>query len=144
METEKLLPMLSSGLDCRGGVWVADADLPASEPWSELASSNSIDAAIAASDEEGERRKSLESVALIDRQVSGGVLLDVGCGYGRVAKFLLQSRVLEGYVGVDGSPVMLAEFKRRHEGSAAEGRTPLLLVHGQIDKLRISDESVGT
>jgi ubiquinone/menaquinone biosynthesis C-methylase UbiE len=136
--------LLSQGLSCRDGVWADEADPPPSEPWSDLASANPIFAAISASDEEGERRKSLESIEVLQREIDGGALLDVGCGYGRIAKYLLVHRVLDGYVGVDGSPVMLEEFKRRHEANELERRTPLLLVQGQIDKLRLLDGSVKT
>jgi ubiquinone/menaquinone biosynthesis C-methylase UbiE len=136
--------LLSQGLSCRDGLWADEADLPSPEPWSELASANPIFAAISASEEEGERRKSLESIETLQREVDGGALLDVGCGYGRIAKYLLVHRVLDCYIGVDGSPVMLAEFKRRYEASELERRTPLLLVQGQIDKLRLLDGSVKT
>jgi ubiquinone/menaquinone biosynthesis C-methylase UbiE len=138
----ELLRLLSHELSYREGIWVDEDNLPCAESWSDFASANPISAAIAATDEEGERRKSLKSIEVLRREVDGGALLDVGCGYGRIAKLLLPRCVLDAYIGVDGSPLMLAEFKRRYEARAPERRTPLLLVQGQIDKLQLLDGSV--
>jgi ubiquinone/menaquinone biosynthesis C-methylase UbiE len=134
--------LLQPGLVVREGIRVAEDDLPSSEPWSDLASDNHIFTAISVADEVSEREKSHASIELLRREVEGGVVLDLGCGYGRLAKFLLAERVLDGYIGVDGSPVMLETFRRRYESNEAERRTPLLLVNGPIDRLRLVDESV--
>src|SRR4029077_11062244 len=71
-----------------------------------------------------------------------GIVLDVGCGYGRIAKYLLPLRSLPGYVGLDGSPTMLGTFSERYSRRPEEQRTPLLLIRSPIDDLPLTDGSV--
>ena len=97
----------------RGGIWCRPDEQPY-ERWSADAAVDPIHAAIAATDTEAERAKSAADIEfLLDRAVDG-IVLDLGCGYGRVAKYLLPVRAFDGYVGIDGSITMLQLFRERY------------------------------
>ncbi len=66
-----------------------------------MASENHFQA-ITAANETRESEKSLPQINLIKNEINNNcVLLDIGCGYGRLAKYLLKEIRLEGYVGLD-------------------------------------------
>jgi ubiquinone/menaquinone biosynthesis C-methylase UbiE len=110
--------------------------------WDGLAGVDHVHAAVSAGDEAEEAQKSERVVALLARELPDGVIADLGCGYGRVAKYLLPRRTFAGYVGVDSSATMLTLFDRRYQGQPAEKRTPLLLLKSGIDRLPIEDDSL--
>ncbi len=113
------------------------------ENWNELANENEIHAAVSAVDEVSESRKTQSSIEFVLAHAKPGTrVLDLGCGYGRVAKYLLPRTVFEAYVGVDSSLVMMQKFHERYAASPPEQRTPLLLVHGDIDRLPIREASM--
>ncbi|MFL5542791.1 MAG: class I SAM-dependent methyltransferase, partial [Longimicrobiaceae bacterium] len=99
-------------------------------------------AAVSAGDAAAEARKSERVVELLARELPDGVVADLGCGYGRIAKYLLPRRRFAGYVGVDSSATMLTLFDRRYQAEPAEQRTPLLLLKSGIDRLPIEDASL--
>lgn len=110
--------------------------------WDALAAENPIHAAISQDDEKGEIKKGAREYARIVEEIRGGIVLDLGCGYGRLAKYVLRERVYEAYVGVDLSETMLAAFERRALSSPTETRTPLVLVKSPIERLPFKDDSV--
>lgn len=61
------------------------------------------------------------------------VLLDYGCGYGRVAEHLLPRVSLAGYIGLDSSYEMLKLFATRYNTTDQEQTTPLLLLNADIN-----------
>lgn len=111
--------------------------------WDKLAIENPTHAVISAKNEEDAAKKSTEQITDIKQFLkSGDVLLDLGTGYGRVAKYLLPETKLGGYIGVDSSYEMLSLFKQRYQGNEAEQKTPLLLLNADIHTLPLRDESV--
>jgi len=126
----------------RGGYWATEDDVPGSRRWDELAAEDPVHAAISARSEAREAAKSESQIDLLERELIDGVVLDAGCGYGRIAKYLLPRRSFDGYVGVDGSTTMLGAFARRHRQVPEEAATPLLLVRAPIDRIPIRPASV--
>ena len=61
------------------------------------------------------------------------VLLDYGCGFGRIATQLLPQQTLGGYIGLDSSYEMLKLFHDRYDRADAEQSTPLLLLNADIN-----------
>jgi ubiquinone/menaquinone biosynthesis C-methylase UbiE len=137
--------ILSDRVERHGPYWTS-LDLEAdSANWNELADENEIHAAISTFNEAKEEAKSRENVAFILARVQDGMrVLDLGCGYGRLAKYLLPVRTFEAYVGVDCSPVMLKKFHDRYAASETERATPLVLVRGDIDRVPLRDASIDT
>ena len=76
------------------------------------------------------------------KELNDGVILDLGCGYGRIAKYLLPHRKFAGYVGIDRSMTMLKIFLDRYTGKAQEKETALLLAVSFIDNEPLRDDSV--
>lgn len=111
--------------------------------WDELASVNAIHAAISATDETQEAKKGEKQITFL-KEHAKGIILDLGCGYGRVAKYLLPQRTFSGYVGVDSSIEMLSLFRKRYLSQPEEQKTPLLLVHGNITDVPIKDTTIDT
>ncbi|MDP4001811.1 MAG: class I SAM-dependent methyltransferase [bacterium] len=110
--------------------------------WDKLAAENPIHAAIATADEVGEKQKSADTIALLKDKLTSGVILDVGCGYGRIAKYLLPLRKFERYIGLDGSEMMLGHFRQLYETKLKDFGTPVLLIQSAIDDLPLEDNSV--
>jgi ubiquinone/menaquinone biosynthesis C-methylase UbiE len=112
------------------------------ERWSADASVDPIHAAIAVSGEDAEARKSAPDVEFLLASIVDGLVLDLGCGYGRLAKYVLPRRDFDTYIGLDGSQTMLALFADRYRANEMEHRTPLMLVHSPIEKIPLPDRSV--
>jgi SAM-dependent methyltransferase len=110
--------------------------------WDGMAGTDPVHAAVSAADDAAEARKSARVVDILARELPGGVVADLGCGYGRIAKYLLPRRRFEAYVGVDSSATMLTLFDRRYQGRPEERKTPLVLVKSGIDRLPLEDASV--
>lgn len=111
--------------------------------WDKLAKENPTHAVISAADEEAARKKSEPQIKDIKSHVSTGtILLDLGCGYGRVAQYLLPNQRLARYVGVDSAYEMLQLFKKRYAENVSEQSTPLTLVNADIHTLPLEDKSV--
>ena len=111
--------------------------------WDKLAIENPTHAVISAKDEESEAEKSVEQIADIMGHLNeNDVLLDLGAGYGRVAKHLLPKKKLGGYVGVDSSYEMLSLFKRRYDQSSDEQKTPVFFLNADIHTLPLKDNSI--
>ncbi|MEN9920422.1 MAG: hypothetical protein RL538_315 [Candidatus Parcubacteria bacterium] len=139
--TDLLLP--NETID-HGGIAVAKG-VAERTVWDKLSIENATHAVISAKDEEDARRKSVAQIADIKRHLtSENVLLDMGCGYGRVAKYLLPEMTLGGYVGVDSSYEMLSLFRERYVRSDVEQQTPVLFINADIHTVPIKDQSIDT
>jgi ubiquinone/menaquinone biosynthesis C-methylase UbiE len=112
------------------------------ERWSADADVNHIETAISISGEEAEARKSAPDIDLLVASLVNGVVLDLGCGYGRLAKYTLPRRSFTTYIGLDGSLSMLNLFADRYRTSDAEHETPLMLIHSRIETIPLPDSSV--
>jgi len=110
--------------------------------WDGMAGTDPVHAAVSAEDDAAEARKSERVVEVLARELPEGVVADLGCGYGRIAKYLLPRRRFAAYVGVDSSATMLTLFDRRYQGRPEERKTPLVLVKSGIDRLPLEDASV--
>lgn len=111
--------------------------------WDKHAVENPTHAVISAPDEKTAEEKSQTQIDDIKRYVEPtDVLLDVGCGYGRVASYLLPQMQLGGYIGLDSSCEMLGIFRDRYVRRDEEQRTPLLLLNADIHTIPLKDQSV--
>lgn len=111
--------------------------------WDKLAVENPTHAVISAKDEAEAAKKSLAQIADIRQHLTAGTtLLDLGTGYGRVAKYLLPDMVIGGFVGLDSSYEMLSLFKQHYQASELEQRTPLLLLNADIHTVPLNEASV--
>lgn len=143
METLDTLIKAHSTID-KKGILVAK-EIAEKTVWDKLAIENPTHAVISAKNEEDAANKSIEQITDIKQFLkSDDILLDLGTGYGRVAKYLLPGMPLAGYVGVDSSYEMLTLFKQRYEATEAEQETPLLLINADIHTLPLRDASVDT
>lgn len=143
MEKHALVPLMKAQDTIeRDGIFVTK-EIAEQTVWDTLAIENPTDAVISAKDETDAAKKSAPQIADIKQYIqSGDVVLDCGTGYGRVAKYLLPDQPLGGFIGVDSSYQMLSLFKQRYEGSAAEQKTPLLLLNADMHTLPLTDASV--
>ncbi len=110
--------------------------------WDHLAQTNPIHAAVSAKDEREEEKKTKNTLKLLIKELNDGVILDLGCGYGRIAKYLLPHRRFAGYIGIDRSMTMLKIFLDRHMDKVQEKETALLLAVSFIDNEPLRDDSV--
>lgn len=110
--------------------------------WDTLARENPTHAVISAPDEASAERKSETEIEELLKQLPDGVLLDLGCGYGRIAKYLLPKRSFTTYIGLDSSYNMLRIFSERYQSEPREKTTPLLLIHSDIHSIPLYDSSV--
>jgi ubiquinone/menaquinone biosynthesis C-methylase UbiE len=134
--------LIESRLAEKNGIYVS-REIAERTVWDKLAEENPTHAVISAADEEAARKKSEAQIADIKKHVSEDtVLLDLGCGYGRVAQYLLPSKRLKRYIGVDSAYEMLQLFQKRYTSTVAEQSTPLTLVNADIHTLPIADKSV--
>jgi len=126
----------------RNGIHVAK-EIADKTVWDELAISNPTDAVISAKNEEDATRKSEAQIVDIKQYLRPeDILLDLGSGYGRVAKYLLPTTKLRGFIGVDSSHEMLSLFKQRYDSTEEEQQTPVLLLNADIHTLPLKDKSV--
>jgi ubiquinone/menaquinone biosynthesis C-methylase UbiE len=126
----------------QGGIQVAKG-IAEKTVWDKLSGENPIHAVISARSEEEARLKSVPQIADIKQHLTGSeVLLDLGCGYGRVAKYLLPELPLATYVGVDSSYEMLTLFRDRYIRVDVEQETPVLFVNADIHTLPLKNASV--
>src|SRR5688572_1565847 len=123
-------------------IFSPEEDRASLKNWDDLAAENPINAAIAQDDERGEIKKGAVEYETILREIPGGVLLDLGCGYGRVAKYVLPQRTYGHYIGVDDSISMLQTFERRYASRHEEQKTPLTLIKASIADIPLPDASV--
>ena len=111
--------------------------------WDKHAVENPTHAVISAKDEDDARRKSVEQITDIKKYLhESDVLLDLGAGYGRVAKYLFPEMTLKGYIACDSSLEMLQLFRERYIRSDEEQRTPALILNADIHTLPLRDNSV--
>ena len=111
--------------------------------WDKHAVENPTHAVISAKDEEDARRKSVEQITNIKKYLhSSDVLLDLGAGYGRVAKYLFPEMTLKGYIACDSSLEMLQLFRERYIRSDEEQRTPVLVLNADIHTIPLNENSV--
>lgn len=143
MDNQTLQPLLKERETIeRAGIFVAK-DIAEKTVWDKLAIENPTHAVISAKDEVDAATKSKEQIADIKHQLSAGdVLLDLGTGYGRVAKYLLPQMTLGGYIGVDSAYQMLELFQKRYAATKAEQSTPALFLNADIHTLPLKDASV--
>ena len=108
--------------------------------WDALAADDLLDAATSAVSESHAREKAASQIIELKRELRGGILLDVGCGYGRIAEQLLPEHPLGGYIGIDSSIAMLRFAEGRKVGRNIS--TPMHFVYGEIDAIPLKDNSV--
>jgi len=126
----------------RDGIFVAK-DIAEKTVWDSLAIENPTHAVISAKDETDAAKKSETQIEDIKLHLEeGNVLLDLGTGYGRVAKYLLPQMQLGGYIGLDSAYQMLQLFKDRYTRSESEQKTPLLLLNADIHTIPLKNDSV--
>jgi len=137
-----LAALLSGSFEEKQGIFLTRAvdDLTV---WDKEADADAMHAAVSAENEEAERQKSAPQIETVARHLAPkAVLLDLGCGYGRIAKYLLPAHPIGGYIGLDSSITMLRLFKQRHDSSPAERKTPALFVNSDIATLPLKDAAV--
>ena len=110
--------------------------------WDTLAAENPMQAAISAVDEVAAAEKSKSQIAELTKNLKDGVVLDLGCGYGRIAKYLLPLRTFGGYIGLDSSRKMLSLFKEHYGATVAEQSTPVLFLQSDISPIPLKDDSI--
>jgi ubiquinone/menaquinone biosynthesis C-methylase UbiE len=143
MNTEQLRALVKPQTTVeQKGIFVAK-EIAERTVWDTLAVENPTHAVISAKDEAEAAKKSAAQIADIKQHVRpSDILLDLGTGYGRVAKYLLPEQILAGYIGVDSSYEMLTLFKQRYGMSDKEQKTPLLLLNADMHTLPLKNESV--
>lgn len=125
-----------------GGIYVAKG-IAERTVWDDHAISNPTHAVISAKDETDAKQKSIAQINDIKQHLkSTDILLDLGAGYGRVAKYLLPTMSLAGYIACDSSHEMLALFRERHIRCEQEQRTPTLALNADIHTIPLLDNSV--
>jgi ubiquinone/menaquinone biosynthesis C-methylase UbiE len=132
--------LLKGDVTERDGVLLPN-DVADTTVWDELATSNLLDAATSATSEVHAREKGEQQIVELTEVVGNGVLLDLGCGYGRIAEGLLLRRTLAAYIGVDSSLSMLRYAVERKKPIAGID-TPMYFVYGMIDAIPLKDASV--
>lgn len=111
--------------------------------WDTLATQDFLDAATSATSEAHAIQKGESQIVELATEANLGIILDLGCGYGRVAEQLLPRRSFDAYIGVDSSLTMLSLAHTRKK-EMSEIVTPMYFVYGEIDALPLIDASVDT
>ncbi len=111
--------------------------------WDTLATQDFLDAATSATSEAHAIQKGEPQIVGLAANAKSGVILDLGCGYGRVAEQLLPRRTFGAYIGVDSSFTMLSLAHTRKK-EMSKIATPMYFVYGEIDALPLIDASVDT
>jgi SAM-dependent methyltransferase len=137
----RIQEILEAGVTCTDGIFSLPDANQGSTIWDELAALNPTAAAVAAQNEEEESQKSGRVLEVLRRELPQGIVVDLGCGYGRVAKYLLPERAYDLYIGVDSSLTMLRLFHDRYSRSPAEKKTPVALIRSTIDNTLLKDDS---
>jgi ubiquinone/menaquinone biosynthesis C-methylase UbiE len=124
---------------CQDGIWfpsTSSTDTRAATVWSTVAEANPIRAAAATGDE----NPFAKYPEWIKPHFAGqaGLLLDAGCGYGRVSIPLLHANPRLRCVGVDASPVMLRKFVQLATEHGVRDRVELFC--GNLDALPFEDD----
>lgn len=141
MNTLQLLTR-SGDLVEKDGIYVAKS-IASKTVWDKLALENPTHAVISAADEASAVKKSAAQIEHIKSFVhDDSVLLDYGCGYGRVAKYLLPQKTIAGYVGLDSAYDMLQLFRDRYQATPAEQSTPVLFLNADINATPLHDDSI--
>jgi ubiquinone/menaquinone biosynthesis C-methylase UbiE len=138
--------LIQQGYSNRQGFFTRSTaeDYSESEPekvWSKLAQDNPIHAAAATNITDWYAKYP----RLVDQEIPDEekIVLDAGCGYGRVAIPLLQARRKLRLIGVDASTVMLSKFVDLLETESIEDIDErLLLLHSRINQLPFSNDTV--
>ena len=123
---------------CEDGIWyprASSADTRAQTVWSTVAEANPIRAAAATGDENPFAKYPEWIKPYFATQAA--LLLDSGCGYGRVSIPLLKANPRLRCVGVDASPVMLRKYVQLAAEHGVRDRVELFC--GNIDALPFSD-----
>lgn len=115
--------------------------------WEAEAAEDHVRSAIAAGGEETVQALTAKTTAIWETLPAGGhygTILDLGCGYGRIALHLGLNRGLtcDRYVGVDISEGMLRHLERYRERFDLFPGAVVETVQGSIDALPLEDESV--
>ena len=110
--------------------------------WDDMATSDLLDAATSSESEAHMASKGRPQIETLKAEASEGVILDLGCGYGRMAEQLLPERTFAGYIGLDSSVAMLRFAQERKTDKTYS--TPLHWVYGEIDAIPLKDASVDT
>lgn len=111
--------------------------------WDTFAIEHPDHPAISPTDEAIDASKSITQINHIKQYVTDStVLLDYGCGYGRVAQYLLPKVTLTGYIGLDSSYELLKLFRERYDKSETEQTTPLLLLNADTNSPPLNNNSV--
>jgi len=126
----------------KDGIYVTN-DIANKTVWDKLAKENPTHAVISAPNEAAANEKSLAQIADIKTHIKPtDILLDYGCGYGRVAQHLLPQMSLAGYIGLDSSYEMLQLFKQRYRNTESEQTTPTLFLNADINSIPLQPASV--
>lgn len=134
--------ILKNGYHEKDGIYVP-AYVEDGTVWDTLATTDLLDAATSAVSEEHATKKGEPQILQLEHEAKGDVLLDLGCGYGRIAEQLLPRRPFEAYIGIDSSLKML-RFARERKHGRADITTPMYFVYGKIDAIPLVDASVDT
>ncbi|MCA9365835.1 class I SAM-dependent methyltransferase, partial [Candidatus Kaiserbacteria bacterium] len=125
----------------REGIFV-DKYIADKTVWDKLAVESPEHAVISASSEEAVAEKSVDQITELKVDLPEGIILDLGCGYGRIAKYLLPQRSFSGYIGVDSAHEMVRLFAARYNQTPAEQTTPVMFVNADIHMIPLQDSSV--
>lgn len=138
----QLEELLSEGVIKEGFYYKKDGYISPIKNWDTLAGENHIHAAVSASNEEDEAKKSEYAVDKLIKELENGYILDLGCGYGRLEKYVLKQRMFNGWIGLDSSANMLDIFNQRYSAESDEQRTPLFLINSDINQIPLKDSVV--
>lgn len=137
-----IFSILKTGYSEREGIYIPESTA-GETVWDTLATDDLLDAATSATSEDHAIKKGESQISELVRDAQDGILLDVGCGYGRVAENVLPQRTFDAYIGIDGSIEMLRFAHVRKKGRT-DIATPMYFVYGEIDSLPLADATVDT
>ncbi len=138
----QITSILSEGYIEKTGLYIPQS-LNEVTVWDTLATKDLLDAATSATSEAHAIQKGEPQIHELEREARDGILLDLGCGYGRIAEQLLPRRHFDAYIGVDSSCTMLRLASERKKDLDTI-TTPMYFVYGAIDKIPLTDASVDT
>lgn len=121
---------------------LVDKHIADSTVWDKLAKENPTHAVISAGNEADAAAKSKDQIDELLAELQDGIVLDLGCGYGRIAKYLLPQRTFAGYVGMDSAYEMLTIFKERYLRTPAEQTTPAIFLNADIHTIPLHDATI--